>query len=179
MRKLVNIVLFQAAWFVAVLGAAGGKGWVGPLAVALVLSVHFMLIDHRRGEFVLLVAAGVIGFIFDTAMSAAGVVTPRGHILPHPLSQPWMIALWPNFASTLNVSLEWLKKSYLSAAVFGAVGGGFAYYGGAVLGATTAMPNLYGIIILALGWGVMNPLLVWIAERSRSNVPRWHTDKTT
>lgn len=32
-RKLLNIILFQAAWFVAVLGAASGNELYGPLAV--------------------------------------------------------------------------------------------------------------------------------------------------
>ena len=104
-RKLINIILFQAAWFTAVLGAARGNDWYGPLAVLLVLSVHLVLTDDRRGELTLMLVAGTIGFFFDTALSAAGIVTPRGNIFPHPLSQPWMISLWPNFAATLNVSL--------------------------------------------------------------------------
>jgi len=164
-RKLLNIILFQAAWFTAVLGAAAGNDWYGPLAVALVLSVHFALADDRRGELMLMLAAGIIGFFFDTALSAAGIVTPRGHILPHPLSQPWMISLWPNFAATLNVSLEWLKGRYLLAAIFGAVGGAGSYYGGARLGATLALPDAPGIIFLALAWGIMAPFLVWLATR--------------
>ena len=164
-RKLLNIILFQAAWFTAVLGAARGSEWYGPLAVALVLSVHFVLIDDRRGELTLMLAAGAIGFFFDTALSAAGIVTPRGHILPHPLSQPWMISLWPNFAATLNVSLEWLKGRYLLAAIFGAVGGAGSYYGGARLGATLALPDVNGILLLAVGWGIMTPFLVWLAKR--------------
>jgi hypothetical protein len=164
-RKLLNIILFQAAWFAAVLGAARGNEWYGPLAVILVLLVHFVLIDDRRGELILLLVAGTLGFCFDTALSAAGVVTPRGDILPHPLSQPWMVSLWLNFAATLNVSLEWLKGRFLLAAIFGAVGGTGAYYSGARLGATLALPDTGGIIILAVGWGIMTPLLVWLARR--------------
>ena len=164
-RKLINVILFQAAWFTAVLGAARGNDWYGPLAVALVLSVHFVLTDDRRGELTLMLVAGTIGFFFDTALSAAGIVTPRGHILPHPLSQPWMISLWPNFAATLNVSLEWLKGRYLLAAIFGAVGGAGSYYGGARLGATLALPDVDGLIILAVSWGILTPFLVWLAKR--------------
>jgi hypothetical protein len=163
-RKLLNIILFQAAWFTAVLGAAGGNDWYGPLAVLLVLSVHFALIEDRRGELALMLAAGATGFCFDTALSAAGIVTPRGHILPHPLSQPWMISLWPNFAATLNVSLEWLKGRTLLAAIFGAVGGAGSYYGGARLGATLALPDVDGLIILAVSWGILTPFLVWLAK---------------
>jgi len=164
-RKLLNIILFQAAWFTAVLGAARGNEWYGPLAVALVLSVHFLLTGDRRGELQLMLAAGAIGFCFDTALSAAGIVIPRGDLLPYPLSQPWMVSLWLNFAATLNVSLEWLKGRYLPAAIFGAVGGAGSYYGGARLGATLALPDVHGILLLAVGWGIMTPFLVWLAKR--------------
>jgi Protein of unknown function (DUF2878) len=164
-RKLVNFTLFQASWFIAVLGAAGGNDWYGPLAVAVTLTVHFMLIDDRLGELVLLLVAGTLGFCFDTALSAAGVVTPRGHIFPYPFSQPWMVSLWLNFAATINVSLGWLKRRYLLAALFGAVGGASAYYSGARLGATLSVPDIRGIIILAIGWGIMCPILAWLAVR--------------
>jgi hypothetical protein len=133
--------------------------------VALALSVHFVLTDDRRGELTLMLAAGAIGFCFDTALSAAGIVTPRGHILPHPLSQPWMISLWPNFAAILNVSLGWLKGRCMPAALFGAVGGAGSYYGGARLGATLTLPYVDGLIILAVSWGILTPFLVWLAKR--------------
>lgn len=164
-RKFLNIILFQAAWFTAVLGAARGNEWYGPLAVALVLAVHLVLSDDRQGELTLLLVAGTIGFCFDTALSAAEIVIPRGDLLPYPLSQPWMVSLWLNFAATLNVSLEWLKGRYLPAVIFGAVGGAGSYYGGARLGATLALPDVNGILLLAVGWGIMTPFLVWLAKR--------------
>ena len=30
-KKAVNLLLFQVAWFAAVLGAAGGMAWLGPI----------------------------------------------------------------------------------------------------------------------------------------------------
>jgi len=164
-RKLLNIILFQAAWFVAVLGAASGNELYGPLAVGLVLLVHFVLIEDRLCGLSLLLVTATHGFCFDTALSAAGIVTPRGHIPPHPFSQPWMVSPWLNVAATLNVSLEWLKGCSLLAAIFGAVAGAGVYYSGARLGATLALPDVHGIIILAVGWGIATPILVWLAGR--------------
>lgn len=57
-KKLINIVLSQAAWFAAVLGAAKGMPWLGPLALLPVLAVHLALADNRPGELMLLTAAG-------------------------------------------------------------------------------------------------------------------------
>ena len=112
----------------------------------------------------LLLAAGLLGLIFDTAFVAGGVFTPLQHLFPRPISPPWMICLWLNFAATLNVSMAWLRGRYLLAALFGAIGGPLAYYSGAKLGAIGALPTTTGMLLLAIGWGIMTPLLVWLAR---------------
>ena len=162
-RKVINVVLFQAAWFAAVLGAARGLLWLGPLSMIPVLALHLTLQENRRGEAKLLLAAGLLGFLFDTTFVAGGVFTPLQHLFPRPISPPWMICLWLNFAATLNVSLAWLRGHFILAAAFGAVGGPLAYYSGARLGATEALPTTTGMLLLAIGWGFMTPLLVWLA----------------
>ena len=159
-RKAINVALFQVAWFAAVLGAARGMLWLGPLVVLPTLAVHLALQDDRRGEVKLLLTAAMLGFAFDTALAAAGFFTPRQHLYPRPFSPPWMVCLWLNFAATLNVSLAWLRNRYLLAALFGAIGGPLAYYSGAKLGATEAIPTTTGMLLLSLGWAVITPLLV-------------------
>lgn len=163
-RKAVNIALFQTAWFAAVLGAARGMFWLGPLSMIPVLAIHLALQENRRAEAKLLLTAGLLGFIVDTTFVAGGVFTPLSHLFPQPFSPPWMICLWLNFAATLNVSMAWLRGRYFLAAAFGAIGGPLAYYGGAGLGATEALPTLSGLLLLAVGWGVMTPLLVRLAK---------------
>ena len=165
--KTVNVVLFQAAWFAAVLGAARGMFWLGPLALLPVLAIHLVLAENRQAELKLLLVAGLLGFLFDSSLVYFGVFMPFTHLFPHPFSPPWMICLWLNFAATLNVSMSWLRDRYLLAALFGATGGPLAYYSGARLGATEAQPTLRGLLVLALGWGLMTPLLVWLAQRFR------------
>lgn len=162
-RKAINVLLFQGAWFAAVLGAARGMFWLGPFSMIPVLAIHLALQENRRGEVKLLLAAGLLGLLFDTAFVAVGVFTPLQHLFPRPVSPPWMICLWLNFAATLNVSMAWLRGRYLLAALFGAVGGPLAYYSGAKLGATDSLPTTNGMLLLALGWGMMTPLLVRLA----------------
>jgi hypothetical protein len=163
-RKVTNVVLFQAAWFAAVLGAARGMFWLGPLGMIPVLALHLALQENRRGEVKLLLAAGLLGFLFDTAFVAGGVFTPLQHLFPRPFSPPWMICLWLNFAATLNVSMSWLRGRYILATAFGAIGGPLAYYSGASLSATEALPTTTGMLLLAIGWGLMTPLLVLLAR---------------
>jgi len=164
LSKAVNVILFQAAWFAAVLGAAAGMFWLGPLAMIPVLAIHLALQDNRTGELKLLLAAGVLGFSFDTLYVSGNIFTPLQHLFPRPFSPPWMVCLWLNLAATLNVSLSWLRGRYLLAAVFGAIGGPLAYYSGAGLGATEALPTASGMVLLAIGWGCMTPLLVLLAR---------------
>ncbi len=168
-KKILNLLLFQVAWFAAVLGAAGGMAWLGPMVLLPVLGVHLALQEDRRGEVRLLLAAAAIGFLFDTLMVATGAFTPVRNLLPRPFSPPWMVGLWMNFAATLNVSLAWLRGRFRLAAVSGAIGGPLAYYSGAKLGATDSLPGLTGMVMLAVGWAVMTPLLTWLATRLRNS----------
>jgi hypothetical protein len=168
-RKAVNLLLFQVAWFAAVLGAAGGMAWLGPLALIPVLGVHLALQEDRHGELRLILVAAAIGFLFDTLMVATGAFTPVQSLVPRPFSPPWMVGLWMNFAATLNVSLSWLQGRIMLAAVFGGIGGPLAYYSGAKLGATETIPSLTGMVMLAVGWAIMTPLLAWLAVRLRND----------
>jgi hypothetical protein len=167
-KLLLNAGLFQVAWFAAVLGAAYERAWLGLLVLLPVLAINLAFATDRRGELKLWAAAGILGFLFDTALVAAGVFAPKRQFLPHPFSPPWMVGLWLNFAATLNQSLGWLRARPLLAALFGAVGGPLAYYGGARLGATVAVPGVEGLLVLAIGWGVITPLLFKLANSPRS-----------
>jgi hypothetical protein len=162
-KNLVNVLLFQSAWFAAVMGAARGFPWLGPAAVAAVLVVHVVLVDDRRGEWRKILAAGFLGFWLDTIFVAAGIFTPKATVYPLPFSPPWMVFLWVNFSLTLNASLSWLQGRYRLAAVFGAVGGPLAYYAGAEMGATETLPSVSGMLVLMAAWALTTPVLVRLA----------------
>lgn len=166
-KKAVNFILFQAAWFACVLGAAKGWFWLGPVSVLVFAALTVALSDRRGAEVKLYASAAALGFLFDTGMTAAGFFFPLPHLLPPPFSPPWLIALWLNLAAVMNVSLAWLKGRYLPAAAFGAVGGPLAYYGGAKLGGVVTMPGGWDLLALAAGWAAMTPLLAWLAAYYR------------
>jgi hypothetical protein len=91
--------------------------------------------------------------------SASLATTSAGAALP----PPWMIALWANFATTLNLSLAGLQTRPWLAALLGLVGGPLAYWGGAGLGAMTFVAPLPALIALGLGWALLTPLLLALA----------------
>jgi hypothetical protein len=75
------------------------------------------------------------------------------------LAPLWMIALWANFAATLNVALRSLRTRAWLLAALGGIGGPLAYWGGANLGAMQWLETAPVLIYLALGWAVVTPIL--------------------
>jgi hypothetical protein len=73
--------------------------------------------------------------------------------------------MWVLFASTLNVSLRWLRGRWLTAAVLGAAAGPLAYYAGAQLGGVVISDPLFAMAALAVGWASFMPLLIKLSTR--------------
>jgi hypothetical protein len=73
--------------------------------------------------------------------------------------------MWVLFASTLNVSLRWLRGRWIVAALLGATAGPLAYYAGAKLGGVVIAEPLPGFIALAAGWASFMPLLIKLSSR--------------
>ena len=79
--------------------------------------------------------------------------------------------MWVLFATTLNLSLSFLKGRPLVAAAMGFVAGTLAYLGGAKLGGITFIDQTSALIALAVGWAVIMPLLTLLAERFNGVAP--------
>jgi hypothetical protein len=73
--------------------------------------------------------------------------------------------MWVLFATTLNVSMRWMRGSPKLAAVFGVTGGPTTYLAGKELGGIELINEPAALIALAIGWGIMMPLLVSLSER--------------
>ena len=164
-RSVLNVALMQTAWFACVLGAAGESYLVGPGAVFVMTALHLRFLSRtplREGIFI--AAAALFGFFLETSLTAAGGTLPnRGH-MPSPLGPLWMTALWANFATLLDHSLRWLRGQLFPAVLAGAVGGPAAYLAGERLGAVV-IAGTYGVLLLAVAWGVAMPLMAWLSGR--------------
>jgi hypothetical protein len=75
-----------------------------------------------------------------------------------------MVMLWVNLATTMNVSMAWLRGQYALGAIFGAVGGPAAYYSGAKLSAMTSLPQVTSLVVIGAAWAVALPLLYRMAK---------------
>jgi hypothetical protein len=165
MNLFANFLLFQLAWFACVLGAANGHPWVGPAVVAGLVVLHLRFVPEPRAESMLLVAAAVIGTAFDSLLVSTGwLAYPSGQWVEY-MAPYWIIAMWVGFATTLNVSLNWLKHRPAMAAGFGAIGGPLAYLAGEKLGGVIFTSSAAALVALAIGWGLIMPLLMALAAR--------------
>ena len=165
MPILVNFVAFQLGWFACVLGAAHGMPWAGT-GVALAIVVWHLVRARRPGaELALVLFAAGIGALWDSGLAALGWIRYPSGVLIEGAAPHWIVALWMLFATTLNVSLGWLKRNLALGAAFGALGGPLAYLGGAKLGALTFVAQGPALAALALGWAVLTPLLLIVARR--------------
>ena len=166
--KIINFVLFQAAWFVCVLGASYDRTYVALLIATIILLIHFAIIKKRLLELKLILIAGIIGFFFDGALLNFDLIIYNDPGLPYPLTPIWIVMLWMIFAMTLNHSLAWLSQKIYISIFFGAIGGPLAYVAGEKLGSITLLSN-NSIITLSIGWALITPILIIIANKLNKN----------
>jgi len=165
MGLLLNFGMFQAGWFSSVIGAAQQLPWLGPLAMLVVVAVHLYRVNAPQRELTLIVLCGVIGAFFDSILVALGWVSYPSGLFSESMAPYWIITMWMLFATTLNVSLRWLKGRPLLAMALGFVSGPLTYFGGQKLGGIVFVDQQAALLALAIGWGFMMPALMALSDR--------------
>jgi hypothetical protein len=163
---LQNFILFQIGWFGCVIsGASENYYWAGIPIVTFIVAVHLARAVDMRNEIVLIILTMIVGTTWDSMLTAAGFFEFANGVYVNWLVPLWLVSMWALFATTLNVSLKWLKDRYVLAAVFGAIGGPVAYYAGHRIGAVDFDNTLNSMIAVGAGWAVIMPVLMLIANR--------------
>ena len=165
MTLALNAAAFQAGWFACVLGAAYGRPWAGVAAAAGLVVLHALQAPRPRQELKLVAIAVLVGALWDSALAAAGWIVFAPEAFGENLAPYWILAMWALFATTLNVSLGWLRARLLLAAVLGLLAGPLAYWAGANLGALELREPAAALGALALGWSALLPGLLLLARR--------------
>jgi hypothetical protein len=164
-RTLINFVAFQIGWFACVLSAANGLPWLGLLVVSLVIGLHLLLAERPGQEFRLIVLAVLLGLVFDSMLVYSGWLR---YASPDPfagLAPYWILGMWALFATTLNVSMSWLKNKTIMALLLGAIFGPLSYMAGQRLGALEFGDFRSGMAALVVVWALAMPLLMIAAVR--------------
>lgn len=163
--RLANFLVFQCAWFAAVLGAAHGMPLAGTMAVLAAIGWHIAVSLGPAREAMLVGLALSIGLVAETVQAALGLVRyPSGQFDPW-MAPYWLVALWGLLAIALNVTMRWLRGRPLLAALVGAVAGPLSFVSGVRLGAARFVAEWPALLLLALIWALALPLLMWLAPR--------------
>jgi hypothetical protein len=162
--KIINFVLFQAAWFSCVISGAHQTPLIAVAVSSAVIAVNLSTRKKLYSELRLMAAVTGIGFCVDSANLLAGVFSLR--IASFDFICPlWLVLIWAVFGTTLRSSLGWLAGRYWLSAALGAVAGAPSYFAGAKLGAVTMNSNwIFSAIALTVTWALVMPLLVWLAH---------------
>jgi hypothetical protein len=172
MPLVLNFLIFQFGWFSSVLGGAWNLPWIGPLVVLVAVLLHLGLARRPHQEAVLILSCGILGAIFDSFLVMQDWVTYPSGTVVESLAPYWIVGMWMLFATTLNVSLGWLKHRSAVAAVLGLIAGPLSYVAGARLGGMQFVDQTAALTALAIGWAIMMPLLLLLAERFDGITPR-------
>jgi hypothetical protein len=165
MAIAINFFLFQIGWFACVLGGAHAQPWAGTAVAAAIVALHLARAANPAAELKLVLLAALLGGVWDSALVALGwIAYPSGTLIAG-TAPYWIVAMWMLFATTLNVSLRWLKQHAFLAILFGAIGGPLAYYAGEMLGAVKFIDWQTAIAAQGIGWGMLLPLLVMFSNR--------------
>ncbi len=172
-RVIINVVALQAGWFVCVMGGSGDFPGIGPGFVLAHVCLHLLLTREKARDAVVIVVVTIIGIVADGVLLRTGAIAFDSGVLGRWIAQLWMIALWTNFATSLNLTLAFLRGRFALATLFGAIGGATAYWGGVRFGALS-MPlgEWQGAAAVALEWAIVTPFLIWISARLSPQIPR-------
>ncbi|MBU1210844.1 MAG: DUF2878 domain-containing protein [Alphaproteobacteria bacterium] len=167
---LINLLAFQAAWLSLVLGAAGGNALAGLAGALSAMAIHLVRSPDNISELKLMTSALVLGAFVESALMAGGLIAfGQNGLLSAPLAPLapiWLLALWPAFATLLNVAFRGFRQWTVAAVVFGGLIVPVAYYAGAKLGAMILPePPFRGLLAIGLAWALALPLLFTLARR--------------
>jgi hypothetical protein len=178
MRTLINFVAFYVGWFACVAGAGQGWPYLGAVAVTGVLALHLAMAAAPWRELRVILLVTALGYSADSLQMAAGVLAFPHHDPASWLPPLWLLALWVAFATTLNVSFQWLVGRPVAAALLGAIAGPMSYYAGVRLGAAWFPNPALSLVALGIEWAVMMPALLWLAQRLSRSRPACESVRT-
>lgn len=162
--NILNFILFQTAWFITILSAANGKPYVGVLFTMIWMLSHLFLAEEKRSsELTLIIFTVIIAYLLESALVIAGLITyPEQALIGSP-APVWMLTLWINLALTINYSMSWLRKRYLTAALLASIAGPLTYFAGERFGAVI-LNGTSSLIAISIMWFFAMPILFYLSR---------------
>lgn len=175
--RLFNSALFYIAWLVCIDQATGPHPYWGPILIGFLLVFHFIYSKERLLEFVLIASVAAFGTVLDSIYIHLGWITYIGGyenfsgIIPL-----WMTSLWAFYATTINHSLIWAKRSLWFMVVLGGLGGAASYSVAFKLQAAILhVPVIFMLSVIGVVWAVVFPLTFYYNDWLRNKISPTHS----
>ncbi|WP_163340491.1 DUF2878 domain-containing protein [Desulfopila sp. IMCC35008] len=158
MKLVINALVYQAVWFLAILWGNTGALFGCILILILLATSEQKIADIRMIGFLIF-----LGLLVDGTLQQVGFFSFSNPGLPIPF---WLLVIWVGLAMTIHHSLSWLKHNLPLAAIFGGLGGPAAYWAGTRLGAASFNWSLsVSLCILAVIWALLFPIIVFYGRK--------------
>lgn len=158
MALVINVLLYQAVWFLCVF--YGDKGAL--LSLGLILG-HLLWTPCRKADLLMMAILLGCGLLIDGVMHLTGYISFTVTAQPIPL---WLAVIWLALALLVHHSLSWLKTRLVLSAFFGAIGGPLAYWAGVKAGAAAfGVPPSHSLILLSVVWAFLWPVVMFIGQQ--------------
>jgi len=163
MALAINFISFQIGWLACVLGAVYGQTLIAVIFVLFIIALHLYR-NRSYAELYIILTAVAVGFIWESFLVTSGWLTYGLAAESEEFAPVWLVAMWGLFATTINLSMAWLKNNWFLASFMGAIFGPLAFAAGERLGAVQFVDRPLAFLALALGWACLMPLLLWLAD---------------
>jgi hypothetical protein len=167
--RILNAALFYFGWWYCMHEAVGPTPYYGPLVVLGILFYNIIVSSNRMIDLILILTCALTGQIVDTFYIHGGMIAFQGGYSPE-FAPLWVVSLWALYGSSINHSLNWLRKSNILAVVMGGGGAISSYLVGFELGAADLLwPKYIGLALIGVVWGLFVPFSLqysaWLNQR--------------
>jgi hypothetical protein len=173
---LINVVLFQCAWFTLVLGPTS----LG-ICVTVIMFIHMVATSvERKKEILFCVVVVMFGSLADTILMHFQVYNFTTYLefnLADQFIPIWLVTLWLAFSLTLNRSIKWLLNTPWLFVILLCVFGPLSYYAGSQLNAEQIQFDKRFILVSSIEWGVISLVILGLYHYLLNDVNQLTGDK--
>lgn len=155
--SIVNLIIFQTAWFSAALLKDDSV-----VILVLLLALHAFLSTKKQADLCALISLLPIAIVSEFLMITTSLLSYQSeYILP-----VWIMLLWGHLCLSINHSLEWLKKVPLVWQSLLAALAGTGSYAAATSFGVIKLHNdqVISLLIIAVIWAVQFPLMLKVSR---------------
>ncbi len=167
--RIISTGLFYLGWILSLREAAEGNPFYGLMVVIFIMAYHLYKSSHRKADGFLIFLVILLGPISDIVYAKVGLLKYNSQDIQW-LPPLWLFFLWGLFAANVHL-FTWMKKHWLLAVAFGAIGAPVSYMSAIRLGgADLLMPFPYLFIIVGGVWAFFLPAVIWLSHKLRERI---------